>query len=414
MRSLCCLLLLIVGGCGDGGGGAAMMDGATPDSAAPDASPGDAAVMVDGAPADADPAALPPWLSYCADACDTTPAVIYACPTSEPLCTPSRHTTVVPSVDGRIINAVFFPIFHPDGVSVRYVSGNASVLAHLVTANTPTIEVHSDLDIVISYYDLTPVWGGELQLDFTSSSRTSNLLDSVFYAHPSYDTGTAASDLHASGQIAIADERTITGISSEHVRGFFMPSELAGVSGEGNFSYGDGRVTGNYGNPDYVDAVGGIMNAVFPRFAHEYAHELFNEINSSFLGNSSCLNEGIADALAFVAGHLPEADFGPIGLQGDDFDTGCTTLEKIHDIGNCYFWHVKNVGMLDDAFMNGIFNPQHVYDFDSCSQNLEHTGNAILVMFTEAAGGADMIPALDAMGIPHAASYDAAKLALGF
>jgi hypothetical protein len=397
-------------------------DAGSPDAGARDAGAEDAGPIDDGGTPDApsadagatEPAALPPWLSYCDDgSCSTTPAIVYACPADDPACTPSRHTTVVPSVDGRPISAVFFPVVHSAGVSLRLVSGNASVLAHLVTAYAPTIEVHSDLDITLSYYGVVPVWGGTTALDFVSSTRTSSVLDSVFYAHPSYDTGTAAADLHTSGQDAIADERAITGVTSEHVRAFFMPSELAGVNGEGNWSYGDGRVTSNYGNPAYIEAVGGIMVTAFPRFAHECAHELFDEVAASFPGNASCLNEGIADALAFVAGHLPEADFGPIGLRGGDFDDGCSTQGEIHDIGNCYFWHVHRAGMLDAAFMNGIFHPQYAIAFDSCSQNLEHTGNAILVLFTDAAGGADMIPVLDAMGIPHAASYDEAKLALG-
>ena len=38
---------------------------------------------------------------------------------------------------------------------------------------------------------------------------------------------------------------------------------------------------------------------------------------------------------------------------------------------------------------------------------------SILVYFTEAAGGASMIPVLESMKIPHAGSYGAAKQALG-
>jgi hypothetical protein len=404
---VCWIALGIVAGCGGGAG--------APDGSVVDGGVTDGAVL-DAAPPDADlpeVAALPPWLSYCEDDSCGGPATVYACPTDDALCTPSRHTTVVPRVDGRTISAVFFPVVHPDGVSLRVVGGNASVLAHLVTANAPAIELYSDLDLTVSYYDVAPVWGGTTALDFTSSTRTSSVLDSVFFVHPSYDTGTAAEDLHVAGQEAIADERAITGITSEHVRAYFMPSELAGVNGEGNWSYGDGQVTSNYGNPPYIEALGGIMITAFPRFAHECAHELFDEVSASFPGNATCLNEGIADALAFVAGHLPEADFGPIGLHGGDFGDGCSTLDEIHDIGNCYFWHVKTAGLLDDAFLHGIFHPEHVITFDSCSQNVEQTGNAILVLFTEAAGGADMLPILDSMGIPHAASYEDAKLALG-
>lgn len=421
-RIACSLFLTATLAAGCSGGSSAGVDASPTDApAAPDATGVDGPVA-DAGPADAGvdpdagPARLPPWLSYCdTSSCATDPAVIYVCPAAAPTCTPSRHTTVIPRVDGRTISGVFFPVVAAEGLSLRVESGGAAVLAHLVTAYAPAIELHSDLDVTVSYYAVAPVWGGDTHLDFTSSSRTSATLDSVFFAHPSYDTGTAAADLHAQGQTAIADERTITGLTSEHVHGLFLPSELAGASGgEGNFSYGDGTVTTNYGNPDYIAAMGGIIPTVFPRFAHEFAHELFDELTPPFAGNPSCLNEGVADALAFVSGHLPEADFGPIGLRGANFDDGCAALDEIHDIGNCYFWHVRNAGLLDDSFMNGVFHPQHTFTFDSCNQNALETGNSILVLFTEAASGADMMSVLDAMGIPHAASYEDANTALGF
>jgi len=234
----------------------------------------------------------------------------------------------------------------------------------------------------------------------------------VFYRHPGYDTGTAAADVHARAQTIVATERSMSGLTSEHVTAFFMPTELA-VQVEGNFSYGDGTVTINYGNLPYIAAMGGIVNTAMPRFAHEYTHELFNEIEPAFSGNFSCLNEGVADALAYAAGFLPEEDFGPVGLKGIDFDSGCTALDEIHDVGNCYFWHVKKAGLLTQKFMHGVFHPQHAFKFDSCAQTTIETGNNILVYFTEASGGIDMVPVLDSMKLPHAASYDAAKQALG-
>ena len=121
----------------------------------------------------------------------------------------------------------------------------------------------------------------------------------------------------------------------------------------------------------------------------------------------------MADALAYAAGFLPEEDFGPVGLRGTDFESGCTALSEIHDVGNCYFWHVKKAGLLNSGFLHGIFHPQHTYSFDSCAQNTIETGNSILVYFTEAACGASMIPVLESMKIPHAGTYGAAKQALG-
>ncbi|MEW5850981.1 MAG: hypothetical protein AB2A00_19500 [Myxococcota bacterium] len=361
-------------------------------------------------------AALPPWLTYCDPGlCDAIPpAVLAVCPANDPGCTPQRSTTVLPRVDGHSINAVFFPVFMPEGATLRVVDGNAGILAHLVTAYSPRIEVRSDVEVSLSYYNVQPIWGGTVSLDFVTTSQTSSVVDTVFFRHPGHDTGTAATDFHARAQQAITDERGITGVTSERIRSFVMPTELAGVAGEGNWSYGDGTVTSNYGNPDYIAALGGIMNVAFPRFAHECAHELFNEIAGFFPGNAGCLNEGIADALAYVAGHLPLQDFGPIGVTGVDFANGCASTTEIHDVGNCYFWHVHEAGLLTPPFMNGIFHPQHTFSFDSCAPTAELTGNAILVLFTEAAGGADLVPVLDAMGLVHAGSYDAARAALGF
>jgi len=293
------------------------------------------------------------------------------------------------------------------------VSGNGIVVSFLVWAfQAPKVIIGSAPDVLFSYYNVAPVWGGTTPLNFTSTLSTSALLDSVFYRHPSYDTGTAATDLHAQAQTVMMTERTMTGLTSEHVTAFFMPTELA-VQGEGNFSYGNGAVTINYGNPPYIAANGGIMNTAIPRFAHEYAHELFNEIRPAATGNSSCLNEGVADALAYAAGFLPEEDFGPFRVGGINFDSSCTALGRIHDVGNCYFWHVKKAGLLTPGFLYGIFHPRHTFSFNSCAQNTIETGNSILVYFTEAAGGANMVPVLESMKIPHAASYDAAKQALG-
>ena len=97
-----------------------------------------------------------------------------------------------------------------------------------------------------------------------------------------------------------------------------------------------------------------------------------------------------------------------------DFDSSCAALNEMHDVGNCYFWHVKKAGLLTRAFLHGIFHPQRSYDFDSCAQNTLKAGDNMLVLFTEAAGGANMVPILDSMHIPHAASYEAAKQALGY
>src|SRR6185295_8958853 len=360
---------------------------------------------------------LPPWLLYCdtGPCMSSPPLVVASCPASDPKCIPARSTKIVAQVDGRPINSIMVTL-KPGDTSVRVVSGNGIADAVSVTAfQAPYIILGAERAVLLTYYDIVPVWGHTTQISFISTSFASAAIDTVFYRHASYDTGTAAADLHARARNVIDTQQAMTGVTTGHATVFFMPSEMSTVpGGEGNFSSGNGIINVNYGNPPYIAASGGVMQTAIPRFAHEYTHELFNQIATSYRGNHSCLNEGIADALPYVAGFLPEAEFGPVGLRGMDFDSSCAALNEMHDVGNCYFWHVKKAGLLTQAFLHGIFHPQRSYDFDSCAQNTLKAGNNMLVLFTEAAGGANMVPILDSMHIPHAASYEAAKQALGY
>ncbi|MBU6434237.1 MAG: Ig-like domain-containing protein [Nitrospirae bacterium] len=374
-------------------------------------------------------APLPPWLTYCNNMlCANLPqVVVVVCPSGNSSCTPARSTTVVPQVNGVPVSGIALPLVHDTSLNglplpntiLRLISGDGVVFSGtplFVDAYTASsVQLQSDLDFLVSYYGVLPVWSGTTVVNFTTTQLTSPLADTVFYQHPSFNTGSAASDLHTRAQTIITTERTITGITtSEHVTAYFLPTELtASRDGEGNFSYGNGTITVNYGHPLYFEALGGILNVVLPEVAHEYAHELFDEIKGAFLDNVRCLNEGIADALGFTAGFIPEQNFGPVGLRGLNFEDGCPPQTEIHDIGNCYFWAVKKAGLLTPTFMFGIYHPQHTYTFDSCAQTSLQTGNSILVYFTESANGANMLPVLDAMKIPHAESYAAAKQALG-
>ena len=53
---------------------------------------------------------LPPWLSYCdTEPCKSSaPVVVYACPAESPQCVPARTTTIIPQVDDKPINGIFF------------------------------------------------------------------------------------------------------------------------------------------------------------------------------------------------------------------------------------------------------------------------------------------------------------------
>jgi hypothetical protein len=82
------------------------------------------------------------------------------------------------------------------------------------------------------------------------------------------------------------------------------------------------------------------------------------------------------------------------------------------DAGNCPFWQVHRLGLLSQSFVAAILRPQHVIEFDSCNLTSVRTGNALVVLFFEAAG-VDMIPAIEIAEIPNAGSFEAAKQALG-
>jgi Big-like domain-containing protein/BACON domain-containing protein len=361
-------------------------------------------------------ASLPPWLTFCDNVlCQALPQVVVAaCPSATP-CSPSRSTMIIPQVNGVPISGLFFTVNAAPLPTLRLVSGDGQVVANLAWSFTASsVKLQDDQDATISYYNLPPVWGGTTPVNFTTTNLTSALVDTWVYQHPSYTLDASPADVHAHEQTIIQTERDITGITtSEHVTAYFLPTELTSSrGGEGNFSFGNGTITINYGNPPYIAALGGILNVMLPEVAHEYAHELFDEIKGAFLDNISCFNEGQANAVGVTAEFIPEAKLGPAGLRGQDFRDGCLMNTEIHDVGDCYFYHVKQAGLLTRAFIFGIYHPQHTFVFDSCVMN-ENTGNSLLVYFTESANGANLLPVLDATKLPHASSYAAAKQALG-
>jgi hypothetical protein len=360
-------------------------------------------------------APLPFWLSYCSDpTCGGTPLVVKVCPDTTPNCSPARQTTVVPEVDGRQINQVFFPLQLPAGVTASVVSGFGTVTGPLVFSSSSPVVLRSDVNLTLSYYQVAPVWGGTTHLNFVTQSFTSPEVVSTVYRHPTFLTGGEPAQLHDRGRTIIVQESQIANINPGRMNAFFLPSEMATL-GEGNFSDGNLNITMNYGNPDFIAGAGGVLNAVMPRFAHEYVHELFSEIAPNYPGFNICLNEGLADAFAFAAGFLPEDQFGPIGLRGGDFNNGCAqfvTDFESHDVGNCPLWQVRRLGRLSQGFAAAMLHPQHVLTFDSCDLTSSQTGNALLVLFSESAGQ-DLTQAIQMAQIPNAGSLAAARQALG-
>jgi hypothetical protein len=301
------------------------------------------------------------------------------------------------------------------GNVVRLDGGDGGVSGSAVFINrAPALLINSDVDVKLTYYNVPAKFGGTVKLGFVSTSLTTPAAVSHFYRHPTFDPGTGFSEINQRSETIISTERTATGIMSDPTTAFFVPSELLGNVGEGNFFLGNGIISVNYGNPPYLEAKGGLLPVVLPEVGHEHSHALFDKITASFSGNTTCLNEGIADALPFTLGFMPEENFGPIGHDGLSFDADCSRTQEVHDVGNCYFWHVKKQSLLSADFMRGIFHPAHHYDFDSCDRTALRTGNSLLVLFTEAAGGANLGPAFDSMQVPHAASYQEALAALGF
>ncbi|HKO46297.1 MAG TPA: hypothetical protein VJV79_01155 [Polyangiaceae bacterium] len=363
------------------------------------------------------PAALPFWLRYCSEpTCGgLSPLVVYVCPSSDPNCTPTRETTVVPEVDGRQIDQILFPLQLPSGFAPRLVSGAGQVTGSLIFSTTSPIRLRSDVDLTLSYYNVTPTWGGTTHLNFVSQTFSSAEVVTTVFRFPSFLTSGEPAEFHSRGRSIIVQESQIAQIQPGRMNASFLPSEMATL-GEGNFSDGNLNITINYSNPPFIATSGGVFNAAMPRFAHEYVHELFSEIAQSYPGNSSCLNEGLADAFAFASGFLPERDFGPIGLRGgNDFDQGCAGILndfELHDAGNCPLWQVHRLGLLSESFARAMLHPLHVIDFDSCDLASARTGNALLVLFSEAAGQ-DLTSAIQLAQIPNAGSLAAAKLALG-
>jgi hypothetical protein len=359
-------------------------------------------------------AALPWWISYCSQpSCGGSPFVARICPDNNPSCSPASSTTVVPEIDGQQINQILLPVQPPTGYSVHYESGSGSAPGYILAYASPVI-IRSDVNFTVSYYNVPAVLGGTTHVNFQSATFNAAEVLTTVYRHPTFLTGNEPSELHQRGRDIIVQESSIAGIHPGKMNSYFLPSELATFM-EGNVSDGNLHIAINYGNPAWIAGVGDVYATSLPRFAHEYTHELFSEIAQSYPGNNVCFNEGLADAFAYAAGFLPEADFGPLGQMQTDFNQGCAetmAFGEVHEVGNCPLWQVKRLSRMTSAFAAALLHPQHVINFDSCNLNSSQTGNALLVLFSEAAG-MDMTQAIQMAEIPNAGSYTAARAALG-
>jgi len=362
---------------------------------------------------------LPPWYSYCApgSACAGAVLDMRVCAEGTSDCTPSRSSTVRWTVNGYPVGSIALNMRgETSGISTTLQSGPGSWDGYFLrTTAASTMVIHSDLDILLSYYDIVPTWGGTTSVNFDAATIQASGGSTTFFQSTGYAAGVTGQQLstRTTGIAAdVLDATQATGVPA--YKAFFLPTEMAAATGgEGNYAYSDGTVTVNYGNPAWIDYKGGIEGIVAHEFSHEFTHVVFaNSIQSNFQGNSACLNEGLADAVGNVLGYVPDSDFGT-GQDGSTFEQGCESSTEIHAKGNCVFWNMKHDGALDHAAIARLFAPQHTLSFDSCDLTNSTTGNAYVVYLTEAAGGVDMSAMVTRIGIPNAGSYAAAKAALG-
>jgi hypothetical protein len=357
---------------------------------------------------------LPPGHTFCDSNClAQAPAQITVCPQTNLSCTAARSTTVGMTLQGRPFNLLDLAIVGPGAVS-RVDSGPArSLVSQAVELDGPRAVVRSDQDVTFTFYDIPPVWGGQTMVDFSVATFLSDRMTTRFYWYTGYPIGDAPTQVKQAVTTIIADEERVAALAPT-TRGmaYFTPTEL--IQGEGNFASTDGTVQINYGNPPYWAQTGqGIVDISAHEFSHEYGHEIFYAVSPPYQGITACLNEGIADSIGYVVGRIPASKLGPIGNRSENFDGDCKVTEEIHDVGDCYFFHVWKAGLLNAAFMRGIYHPQHAYSFDSCAPGNMQTGNALVVLFTEASGQ-DQAALVTNMGVPNAGSYAAAKAQLGF
>jgi hypothetical protein len=296
-------------------------------------------------------------------------------------------------------------------------SGAVTVQAsNQLTYSAPQLELYSytDQGVPISHYGINPVWSGITEINFEATSGSNAQLDAEFFRQTSYQTGDLLPTLLSQSANVITTERNITGIAGPRPLALFSPAELNGYA-EGD-SWGFGQANINYTYPYAISVNGGLPNGLLTpavhEMAHEYSHGLFESVRDSYY-DSSCLDEGTADALGFVGGFIPLTDLGP-SFGDSNYDGDCRPVTESHAVGNCYFYHVNKAGRLNASFMYGIFHPQHRYTASTCTPNDPKTGDSLLVLFTEAAGGIDMTSVINSMKLPNSGSYAAAKAALGF
>lgn len=359
---------------------------------------------------------LPPGFAWCKfQDCGSQQVVVRVCESAG--CQPAKSAVMDWTINGQAfdrLGLLVTPLSGPCSTSVE--SGPGSMFwqfAMVSGASSARLETDA-CEAEVTHYHLAVPWNGTLHIPFQATGYADSRGSSWFFRYSGYDPQVEHPTLH--GQLSGIAKELVQLLDVDPVvfQAWLMPTELAiPLGGEGNFSMGNGLITVNYGNPDWIAAMGGATALILHEFSHEYTHELFLPVSSSYVGNNTCLNEGIADAVGNSLGYVPDADFCPDSGAGCAYAAGCGGITEIHAAGNCVLWNVKNAGLLDANALRKLFHPSRIFSFDSCDFGSDQTGNSLVVMFTEASGQ-DSSDAVTAMGIPHAGSYAAAKAALGW
>ncbi len=358
---------------------------------------------------------LPPGMSFCGASGCGVPVELHVCPDADPSCDPATSAAIEWTINGKAFDKLALLIKPPAGNKVTIQSGPADWYSGFVRVQgRSSVQLDSATpDLRVLHYDVQPTLGGLTTLEYSATGLRTSGGTSFFFRFSGYDPKLDHAAFHSRLDATTAQLTSAAGVQAVSYRAFMLPTELAVMlGGEGNFSYGNGTITTNYGNPAYIENRGGAEGILAHHLSHEYVHELFRSIRTSFTGNSSCLNEGMADALGSYAGDVPADDLGPVGNRGADFRLGCGAASGLHEKGNCVMWHVKDAGYFSNALFSGLFHPQRTFAFDSCNLSTEASGNGYVVYLSEAAG-TDLSAVVTAAGIPHAGSYQAALAALG-
>ena len=381
---------------------------------------------------------LPPSFWFCppGSACADAEASAIACPVEGVACAPGgRETTVTWTLNGKPFNRLFFIASSPDSPGVRLFvmpsTPNVSASVDLVTVQDASrIRIIEGQGAEIGRFDyagVSPNWGGVTTLAFDGVTLQGKHGRASYYHDVSFDAGLSNDEILAMIEKIYVDEAWLTGGSTPPYHAFVLPAEVAAPLGaDGDFAFSPDTATVNYGNPDWLNYIGGFRLYVSWKWAHELSHLFFAPIAPQFT-ESSCLNEGLADGVGNFLGYVPDSDFGS---ATPTLATTCRGVPPTHALGNCYLWHLKHFSATDEEIgpywrsstFAGLFSPRQALPLNTCATPAvgqteptdedRRNGDAWVVYLSEATGE-DMTPFVESVGLFSSGSLSASRRALG-